>query len=195
MLRDATLLVNVTNDAWFGDSTAAHQHLQITRMRALEAGRTLLRAANDGISAIIGPDGRVTSTLPRFQPGVLTGSVQPRVGLTPYARFGNWPVIVLSLAMLLGGLALGAGLALRSRAGPIQFVAGGRAMSSSLPGKALMAVLCRRQLCAHARPAKKERAPFETIARPTYNRPARTSSNAPTASALPRTAAALRSRI
>jgi apolipoprotein N-acyltransferase len=117
VLKDATLLVNVTNDAWFGDSTAAHQHLQITRMRALEAGRTMLRAANDGISAIIGPDGRVTSTLPRFQPGVLTGSVQPRLGLTPYARFGNWPVIVLSLAILLGALALGARAALGSRRG------------------------------------------------------------------------------
>jgi apolipoprotein N-acyltransferase len=117
VLKEATLLVNVTNDAWFGDSTAAHQHLQISRMRALEAGRTLLRAANDGISAIIGPDGRVTSTLPRFQPGVLTGSVQPRSGLTPYARLGNWPVIVFSLAILLGGLALNVGTALRSRRG------------------------------------------------------------------------------
>jgi apolipoprotein N-acyltransferase len=117
VLKEATLLVNVTNDAWFGDSTAAHQHLQISRMRALEAGRTLLRAANDGISAIIGPDGRVSSTLPRFQPGVLTGTVQPRVGLTPYARFGNWPVVVLSLAILLGGLALSAATALRSRRG------------------------------------------------------------------------------
>ncbi len=106
VLKDATLLVNVTNDAWFGDSTAAHQHLQISRMRALEAGRTMLRAANDGISAIIGSDGRVTSTLPRFQPGVLAGSVQPRIGLTPYARFGNWPVISLSLAVLLGSFAL-----------------------------------------------------------------------------------------
>jgi apolipoprotein N-acyltransferase len=115
VLKDATLLVNVTNDAWFGDSTAAHQHLQITRMRALEAGRTLLRAANDGISAIIGPDGRVTATLPRFQPGVLTGTVQPRIGLTPYARFGNWPIVVFSLAILLGGLAHGMQAALRSR--------------------------------------------------------------------------------
>ena len=101
VLKSATLLVNVTNDAWFGDSTAAHQHLQISRMRALEAGRTMLRAANDGISAIIGPDGRVTSTLPRFQPGVLTGSVQPRAGLTPYARVGNWPIIAFSCAVLL----------------------------------------------------------------------------------------------
>jgi apolipoprotein N-acyltransferase len=115
VLKDATLLVNVTNDAWFGDSTAAHQHLQISRMRALEAGRTMLRAANDGISAIIGPDGRVTATLPRFQPGVLTGSVQPRIGLTPYARSGNWPVIVLSLAILLGGLARSVQAAIRSR--------------------------------------------------------------------------------
>jgi apolipoprotein N-acyltransferase len=127
VLKDATLLVNVTNDAWFGDSTAAHQHLQISRMRALEAGRTLLRAANDGISAIIGPDGRVTATLPRFQPGVLDGSVQPRTGLTLYARFGNWPVISFSLAVLLGGLALSVGTALRSRRG---------AQSQSLQGDA-----------------------------------------------------------
>jgi apolipoprotein N-acyltransferase len=117
VLRSATLLVNVTNDAWFGDSTAAHQHLQISRMRALEAGRTMLRAANDGISAIIGPDGRVTSTMPRFQPGVLTGSVQPRVGLTPYARLGNWSVIAFSFAVLIGGLALSMRAALRSRRG------------------------------------------------------------------------------
>ena len=106
MLKEATLLVNVTNDAWFGDSTAAHQHLQISRMRALEAGRTMLRAANDGISAIIGPDGRIASTLPRFQPGVLTGSVQPRIGLTPYARVGNWPVISVSFAVLLAAFVL-----------------------------------------------------------------------------------------
>jgi apolipoprotein N-acyltransferase len=100
VLKEATLLVNVTNDAWFGDSTAAHQHLQISRTRALEAGRSLLRAANDGISAIIGSDGKVVKTLPRFQPGVLTGNVQPRTGLTPYARVGNWPVILLSVGAL-----------------------------------------------------------------------------------------------
>jgi len=101
VLKQATILVNVTNDAWFGDSTAAHQHLQISRTRALEAGRFLLRAANDGISAIIGPDGKVVKTFPRFQPGVLTGTVQPRTGLTPYALVGNWPVILLSAFALL----------------------------------------------------------------------------------------------
>ena len=105
VLRTATILVNVTNDAWFGDSTAAHQHLQISRMRALEAGRPLLRAANDGISAIIGADSKVQSTLPRFQPGVLTGEVQPRIGLTPYAHVGNWPAVLLcSLGLLMGAL-------------------------------------------------------------------------------------------
>jgi apolipoprotein N-acyltransferase len=97
VLKEATLLVNVTNDAWFGDSTAKPQHLEISRMRALEAGRPLLRAANDGISALLGPAGEVQATLPRFEPGVLTGVVQPRTGLTPYAKVGNTPVIVACL--------------------------------------------------------------------------------------------------
>jgi apolipoprotein N-acyltransferase len=100
VLDQATLLVNVTNDAWFGDSTAAHQHLQISRMRALEAGRPLLRAANDGVSAIIGATGVVQNTLPRFRPGVLTGVVQPRTGLTPYARVGNTPVVLVALLII-----------------------------------------------------------------------------------------------
>lgn len=104
VLRTATLLVNVTNDAWFGDSTAAHQHLQISRMRALEAGRQLMRAANDGISAIIDANGSIVSTYPRFKPGVLTGDVQPRVGLTPYAQVGNWPVVIVSFLLLTAGL-------------------------------------------------------------------------------------------
>lgn len=104
VLRTATLLVNVTNDAWFGDSTAAHQHLQISRMRALEAGRQLLRAANDGISAIIESNGAIVSTFPRFKPGVLTGNVQPRVGLTPYAQVGNWPVVIVSFLLLSAGV-------------------------------------------------------------------------------------------
>jgi apolipoprotein N-acyltransferase len=104
VLKTATLLVNVTNDAWFGDSTAAHQHLQISRMRALEAGRQLLRAGNDGISAIIAANGAIEKTFPRFKPGVLTGDVQPRVGLTPYAQVGNWPAIIVSFLLLAAGL-------------------------------------------------------------------------------------------
>ena len=93
-LRDATLLINVTNNAWYGDSTAPHQHLQIARMRALEAGRYLVRAANDGITAVIGPHGEIVASLPQFQEAVLRADVQPTIGLTPYARMGNYPVII-----------------------------------------------------------------------------------------------------
>jgi len=105
LVRQSTLLVNVTNDAWFGDSTAPHQHLDISRMRALESGRAMLRATNDGITALIAYDGSVTSSLPQFEPGVLRGAAQPRAGLTPYVRFGNAPVLAL-LALGLGAAAL-----------------------------------------------------------------------------------------
>jgi apolipoprotein N-acyltransferase len=105
IVRDATLLVNVSNDAWFGDSTAPHQHLEISRMRALEAGRPTLRATNDGITAFIEHDGRVYGTLEQFEPGVLTGTVIPRTGLTPYLRFGNAPVLTLVLLGICAGLA------------------------------------------------------------------------------------------
>lgn len=96
----ATLLVNVTNNAWFGDSTAPHQHVQIARMRALEAGRYLVRAANDGITAAIGPHGEIAARLPQFTEGVLRVDVQPMSGLTPYARFGNYPVVLGAGALL-----------------------------------------------------------------------------------------------
>jgi apolipoprotein N-acyltransferase len=104
LARRSTLLVNVTNDAWFGDSTAPHQHLDISRMRSLETGRPMLRATNDGVTALIAHDGSLQGTLPQFQPGVLTGTVEPRTGLTPYVRFGNVPVLALV------ALGLGAGL-------------------------------------------------------------------------------------
>jgi apolipoprotein N-acyltransferase len=100
VLRQATLLVNVTNNAWYGDSTAPHQHLQIARMRALEAGRFLIRAANDGITAVIDSHGKIVARLPQFQEGVLRADVQPMVGLTPYARLGNYPVIIAASVLL-----------------------------------------------------------------------------------------------
>jgi apolipoprotein N-acyltransferase len=99
--RRSTLLVNVTNDAWFGDSTAPHQHVDISRMRSLESGRPMLRATNDGVTALIAHDGSVIASLPQFRKGVLTGSVVPRTGLTPYLRFGNLPVLALMLLGLL----------------------------------------------------------------------------------------------
>jgi len=100
ILRQATLLINVTNNAWYGDSTAPHQHLQIARMRALEAGRFLVRAANDGITAAINPQGKIIARLPQFQEGVLRATVQPMTGLTPYARLGNYPVVLGALVVL-----------------------------------------------------------------------------------------------
>ena len=106
VLPQADALVNVTNDAWFGHSTARHQHFQIARMRAAEAGRYLVRAANDGISAVIGPHGEVVARAPEFTPFVLKSAVTPRRGLTPYAHVGNWPIVSLAIVALAIGLRL-----------------------------------------------------------------------------------------
>jgi apolipoprotein N-acyltransferase len=98
----ATLLVNVSNDAWFGDSLAPHQHLQIARMRAAELERSMLRATNTGVSAVIGPDGAILGTSPQFQTHVLTETVQPLEGATPFALYRNRPVVILLGLLLLG---------------------------------------------------------------------------------------------
>jgi len=99
-LPDATLLVNVSNDGWFGDSIAPHQHLQIARVRAAETGRYLLRAANPGLSAVIDPRGHVVDSLPQFRAGVLKASVQGYTGLTLYAFVGNYLVVLLAVAVI-----------------------------------------------------------------------------------------------
>ncbi len=90
-LPAAGLLANVTNDAWFAGTSAPEQHLNISRMRALEAGRYLLRAANTGISAVIGPEGRVLERTEQFEVAMIETSVQPRAGATPYVRYGDMP--------------------------------------------------------------------------------------------------------
>ncbi len=100
-LPEASMLVNVSNDGWFGESIGPHQHLQIIRMRALETGRPVLRSTNTGISAIIGPDGEIQSASPQFEVHVLTDKVQPMQGITPYVQWGNWMVIMLVSAALL----------------------------------------------------------------------------------------------
>ncbi|MSQ68024.1 MAG: apolipoprotein N-acyltransferase [Gammaproteobacteria bacterium] len=100
-LPDANLLVNVSNDAWFGDSAAPHQHLQIARVRALESGRDLLRATNTGISALIDHRGQVLARSPQFTPVVVTGTTQPRAGMTPFTRYGPWPSLLLAVALVL----------------------------------------------------------------------------------------------
>ncbi|HUE48070.1 MAG TPA: apolipoprotein N-acyltransferase, partial [Steroidobacteraceae bacterium] len=104
VLPRADALVNVTNDAWFGHSSARHQHFQIARMRALEEGRYLVRAANDGISAVIGPHGEVIARAPEFQPVALVSRIVPLRGLPPYAHVGNWLVVSLAAVALAYGL-------------------------------------------------------------------------------------------
>jgi apolipoprotein N-acyltransferase len=104
VLEEATALVNVTNDAWFGRSPARYQHLQISRMRAQEARRFMIRAANDGVSAVIGPRGELVATAPEYRAAVLRAAVEPRSGLPPYARTGNLPLIVFALALLAAAL-------------------------------------------------------------------------------------------
>jgi apolipoprotein N-acyltransferase len=106
-LPDAEFLINVSNDAWFGDSLAPHQHLEIARMRALENGRYLLRATNTGISAIIDERGRVLGTVASFVRGDFVADVQPYVGATPFSRFGNWVAIGLAVLLVVGASAMG----------------------------------------------------------------------------------------
>lgn len=102
MARDSTLLVNVTNDAWYGRSVAARQHSQIAAMRALESGRPMLRATNTGITSAIAHDGRTLATLPWFVSGVLEIEIAGRTGRTPYLTFADWPAVALSFALLIG---------------------------------------------------------------------------------------------
>ncbi len=99
-LPAAQVLVNVSNDGWFGDSLAPHQHLQIARLRALETGRPLLRATNTGITAVIGPHGRVLARAPQFEVAVVRATVTPHGGLTPYVRLGDAPALLAAAALL-----------------------------------------------------------------------------------------------
>ncbi len=108
-LPDATLLVNISNDAWFGQSAAAEQHLQLSQMRAIEFARPMLRANNTGITAVIDEKGRVTQRLAPFTEGILETTIQGRKGSTPYSAWGDLPILLICLA----GLGIGAAQRLR----------------------------------------------------------------------------------
>jgi apolipoprotein N-acyltransferase len=104
-----SILLNVSNLAWFDDSLALPQHLQIAQMRAIETARPMLRATNTGATAIILPDGTVQVQQPFLQQNSISAKVQGMQGLTPYVRFGNGIMLVLA------GLALAAAWVLRKR--------------------------------------------------------------------------------
>ncbi len=101
---DAQLLLTLSNDTWFGTSIGPHQHFQMARMRALENGKPLLRATNDGITAVIDAHGRVRASLPQFERGTLVAEVRPHRGGTPFSDHGSLPIIAAAGALLLGGL-------------------------------------------------------------------------------------------
>lgn len=145
----ATILANVSNIAWFGDSHALTQHLNISRMRSLETGRPMLRATNTGVTAAIDARGQVIGQLPPYQAGGLSVLVQGTEGLTPYARWGGTPLVILTLVIAALAL-LAPRIAGRRSARPrsARPRAGGPAQGTSqgaVQGKARGAARARRQ--------------------------------------------------
>jgi len=106
LLPEATVLVNVSNDAWFGNSFAPHQHEQKARMRAREFSRPMVRATNTGVSSFIDEKGRVMGRIAHNKTGVLDRTVVPQTGLTPYAASGNWPIGIASFLIIFIGFGL-----------------------------------------------------------------------------------------
>jgi len=100
-LQNVNLLLTVTNDAWFGHSIAQAQHLQMAQMRAIENGRPVLFASNNGITAMISPQGRLLSTAPPFETFVLTGNIQAYTGTTPWQRHAMDPVLLILLSLVI----------------------------------------------------------------------------------------------
>ena len=101
--REATLLLTVSNDAWFGDSFAPQQHMQMARMRAIENAKPMLRGTSNGVTAIVDHRGKIEKQLEQFSAGELSGNITPRSGQTFFAQTGSWPVVIMAL-LICGGL-------------------------------------------------------------------------------------------
>lgn len=100
LAAQSDLLLTVSNDTWFGTSIGPLQHLQMAQMRALEAGRWMIRATNNGVTVLIDPFGQITERLPQFEQGTLYGEVQPMQHLTPFLQWRSWPLIILCTLLL-----------------------------------------------------------------------------------------------
>ncbi|MDA9908935.1 apolipoprotein N-acyltransferase [Gammaproteobacteria bacterium] len=98
--KDADFLVTISNDTWFGASWGPLQHLEMAAMRALENGRYMVRATNNGVSAIINEKGEILARTEQFQAEVLLGEVQVFSGRTPFSYWGSWPILLLCAALL-----------------------------------------------------------------------------------------------
>jgi apolipoprotein N-acyltransferase len=98
-------IINVTNDAWFGKSSGPYQHLAQARLRTIEQGLPLVRAANTGISAIIDPYGRIETSLDLGLEGVLDGQLPKALAPTLYSRTGDWSLLALMLVLGMIGFA------------------------------------------------------------------------------------------
>jgi apolipoprotein N-acyltransferase len=101
--REATLLLTVSNDAWFGDSFAPQQHMQMARMRAIENAKPMLRGTSNGVTAIVDHRGKIEKQLEQFSAGELSGNITPRSGQTFFVQTGSWPVVIMAL-LICGGL-------------------------------------------------------------------------------------------
>jgi apolipoprotein N-acyltransferase len=99
--KGANLLVNLTNDAWFGPTVAPYQHARLSQLRSIETRRTLVRVTNTGLTTVINPRGEIVDELPIFKPGVLKASVEVMEGQTPYVKYGDW------FGWMMTGIALG----------------------------------------------------------------------------------------
>lgn len=103
-LPHSDALITISNDAWFGHSIGPLQHLQMAQMRALEAGRPMIRGTGNGVTALIDYRGRITAQAPQFERTTLTGAIQPMQGATPFALTGVWPSITAAALLVIGGL-------------------------------------------------------------------------------------------
>ena len=102
--RGAELLVNLTNDAWYGDTAAPHQHHLLALWRSIETGRAMLRVTNTSLTGVVDPLGNTTETLPVFEPGIIVTDVPLMSHQTLYSRIGDLPVWILAISVFIGAL-------------------------------------------------------------------------------------------